>query len=113
MLIYVAGPYSAPTEEEREHNTRMAGQVGLALMRLGHQVVVPHLSHYLDKWAKEDGDPMHYERWMELDLAIVPRCDALFRMAGASPGADREVACAHEHGITVFVNILEVPRVEA
>jgi len=35
-----------------------------------------------------------YEEWMAYDLDVLARCDALLRMPGESPGADREVAHA-------------------
>lgn len=35
-----------------------------------------------------------YEAWMTYDFDVLARCDALLRMPGESPGADREVAHA-------------------
>jgi hypothetical protein len=46
-----------------------------------------------------------YETWLEMCFVQLSRCDALFRMAGESAGADREVAFAKERGIPVFYNI--------
>jgi hypothetical protein len=46
--------------------------------------------------------PKSYEEWMARDFDLVAGCDALFRMPGESPGADREVAFAESNGILVF-----------
>lgn len=46
--------------------------------------------------------PRHYEAWMTYDLDVIDRCDALVRLPGDSPGADREVTHAHQRGLPVF-----------
>lgn len=43
-----------------------------------------------------------YEFWLEYDLRLIERCDAVYRVAGDSPGADREVAHAQRIGVPVF-----------
>lgn len=55
-----------------------------------------------DNPAWELAYPKTYEEWMKRDLDLVVGCDALFRMPGESPGADREVAYARDAGIPVF-----------
>lgn len=89
MLVYVAGPYSS----DPERCVRAAIDAGHALMDAGLLAVVPHLSHY--------ARPRPYEDWLALDLALVERCDALVRLPGASPGADREVSRALACGLPV------------
>lgn len=95
LLVYVAGPYSHPDPVE---NTHAACTVGTELFDTGVILpIVPHLSMLFHAIA-----PRQYEDWLELDLEIVRRCDAVFRMEGESPGADREVAYAKKHRIPVF-----------
>lgn len=52
--------------------------------------------------------PKDYEAWMALDFAIIARSDALVRVPGESPGADREVAFAKQHGVPVLLTLDEV-----
>jgi hypothetical protein len=46
--------------------------------------------------------PRPVEFWYAYDLAVMVRCDAVYRIAGDSTGADREVAFASDRSIPVF-----------
>lgn len=104
MYVYISGPYSTPDPVD---NTREAVKAAAKLREAGHDPFVPHLFllwHFLS--------PAPYEAWMQLTLSWVKRCDALVRLPGESPGADREVELARELGIPVYARIedLEPPR---
>ena len=45
-----------------------------------------------------------------MDLQFLPFCDAVFRIAGESVGADREVARAEELGKIIYHFLDEVPE---
>lgn len=92
--IYVAGPYTSP---DVAVNVKRAMDVTNELLGYGFQPFCPHLSHFLHM-----ASPQPYETWMELDLAWLEQCEALVRLPGASPGADREVARAQQIGMPVF-----------
>lgn len=92
--VYVAGPISNDTIG----SVRRAINVSRALDAGGCSCYVPHLSVLAEMVAPRD-----YEDWMELDFAWLKRCDALFRLPGDSPGADREVEEARRLHIPVFV----------
>lgn len=95
--VYVAGPYTAPTDELIEQNVKNALHAGEQLADAGFWPIIPHLSHF---WHQKF--PRHYEFWMQLDFALVRDCDALLRLEGSSKGADREVELADSLGIPVF-----------
>jgi hypothetical protein len=97
-LIYVAGPLTADTPEERALNVARAIDVAEQLYKLGWAPVVPHTQG--EAWQARH--PHHYEEWMELCRAWLRPCQALFRMAGGSPGAKREEVWAHELYIPVL-----------
>jgi hypothetical protein len=40
---------------------------------------------------------------------LLSRCDAVFRIPGASTGADLEVAKAREMGLPVFTRLEDIP----
>lgn len=96
-LVYVAGPYSAPTPAEVQANVDRAIDAGNRLMDAGLRVRVPHLSHY--QHARK---ARPYEEWMAIDFAEVRECDVLLRMPGESSGAMREVDYALSLGMPVF-----------
>lgn len=94
LKVYIAGPYTYPNVEENVANAiRVANQ----LMDLGVDVFVPHLFYYCDKQA-----PRSYDRWLDTTMSWMRRCDVVFRMAGESDGAQKEVDEARQLGISVF-----------
>lgn len=93
-LVYIAGPYTNP---DPVANTHEAIKWGETIERFGCDVVIPHLSLL---WHIVVPAPL--EKWYARDLAVLARCDALFRFPGASSGADKEVTFAEERGIPVF-----------
>lgn len=101
--FYVAGPYTAATDEAVKDNVERAIAVGEELLKLDLVVYVPHFAHF---W--EMRHPHSYETWMNLDFGMIPKFSALFRMPDASEGADREVQLAQRLGIPVFYDLAEV-----
>lgn len=98
-VIYVAGPYSNEDPAQVLKNVDNALDAGQALLKAGLYPIVPHLTYWWDRRY-----PNPYERWLDLDLAHLERCDALVKI-GDSPGADREYMFAAERGIRVFNNV--------
>ena len=97
--VYVAGPYSGDTDANIAKALFYADQ----LLEVGYVPYVPHLSHYWNLEYSHD-----YETWMGQCLEWVARCDALVRVPGKSPGADREVEHANYLNIPVFYTLQEL-----
>ena len=97
-LVYVAGPYS----DDPVGNTRRAITAADQLLNAGIVPYVPHLSMFWDLLH-----PRPYADWLELDLEVVRRCDAVLRLSGNSPGADREVAFAESEWVPVLYSVDE------
>ena len=108
-FIYIAGPYSASEPlpgmvVDEETNVRIAITHADIVADLGGVPFVPHVvGHHWNMLHPHD-----YEFWMNFCLAWVSRCDALFRIAGPSAGADREVALMESLGKPVFRNIADL-----
>lgn len=99
-LVYTAGPISS----DPLGNLRRALRVYSRLVR--DDVVVPfcpHLGALLDVQRT-----VPYEEWLRYDMAVIEHSQALLRLPGDSPGADREVAFAEELGIPVFHSVDEL-----
>lgn len=106
MLIYVAGPL---TQGDRKLNCHRAANIGHELRRRGHQPYVAHLwDLVLPEFAIEE---LTYDEWLEEDFKWLAVCDALFRMAGYSPGAEKEVSRAVELGLPIYIGFDSVPVV--
>lgn len=97
-LVYIAGPYSAPTPEQVQANVDRAIDAGNRLLDAGLRVRVPHLSHY--QHARKQRP---YREWMDIDADEVRRCDILLRLDGPSSGADEEVVLARHLGRTIYI----------
>ena len=92
--VYVAGPCD---NGETVANVRRAVATGDWLFSLGCIPFIPHMAVIWNLIL-----PRSYEDWMEVGMAWLPCCHAVFRMPGDSPGADRECTQATERGIPVL-----------
>lgn len=118
FLVYVAGPLG---KGDLVKNISRAHDAGIALLKAGLSVIVPHGSCF---WANQWIAPMGnyalmpcvepkgiaHADWLAMDLEIVRRCDAVLRLEGDSIGADMEVDEADRRGIPVFYSVENVLR---
>lgn len=103
LLIFVSAPF---TIGDTSQNIRRACFAGDEILRKGHIPFIPHLFHFWDLIS-----PKSWEKWMEIDLAILERCDALLRLYGQSEGADIEITRAKELGLTIYYYWGEIPHI--
>ncbi len=101
--IYVSGPYSSHPAKGIQAAVAVAN--GLR-DNFGLVPFVPHLTHLWELIT-----PREYEFWMAYDLEWLEKCDAIYRIEGKSPGADREVARARELNLPVFHNFHQLKAV--
>lgn len=95
-LVYLAAPYANP---DPVANTADTIHFAEYLMSEGSMTV--HVPHLTLLWHLVHSHDVEY--WYAFDLAILRKCDALFRWDnGPSSGADREVEFALDHGLPVF-----------
>lgn len=100
MWIYVSGPYSSGDTAVHVAN---AVRAGMRLRELGHVPIIPHLSHFAHLIESRP-----YQFWMDWDLELLKRCDAVLRLPGDSPGAEIEVRAAQRAGLPVYHSVEEV-----
>jgi len=103
-LIYVSGPYTAPTEEEINENIQRAEDIAVMLMRNGFDVITPHKNT-----AGYQQYEFTHERYLEQDINILSRCDAILMMNNwrKSKGACIEMEYARTENIPIiYSNIL-------
>lgn len=94
-LIYVAGPYTNPDPVLNTHNAVKTGLWLRDTFDVG--VIIPHvtlLAHAIE--------PRDVDYWYEYDLDQVRWCHGLWRMPGASSGADKEVQFARDLRIPIW-----------
>lgn len=97
-LVYIAGPI---TKGCQFTNVASACEFWEEMRRLQIDAYCPHWSA-----VQQLHRPISHAEWLRYDIeAILPRCDAMFRLPGESKGADEEVAWANEHAMPVFTEI--------
>lgn len=107
MRIYVAGPYSAPTEQEREANANRAIDAGIAVVEKGHCPFIPHMNHMWDIRARERGIVYPWDFWLDWCVMWLSKCDGLLFL-GESPGANVELDFAKKAGMQIFYSVDEI-----
>jgi len=115
MLILIAGPYRSGTNDDpvlMRENLRRLEAVALPLFRKGH---VPMIGEWValplleQAGSKRPGDPPYEEILYPVAHRLLEKCDAVFRIEGASKGADEDVRIAKERGLAVYYRLEDVP----
>lgn len=105
LVIYIAGPYRAKGGWTVQENIERAASVAISVWQAGHIALCPHLNT-----AHFDG-VVPDERFLEGDLRLLERCDAVLTVSGwqESDGAKAEVAHARHELMPVWHSIDELP----
>jgi hypothetical protein len=115
LMILVAGPYRSGTNDDPKliaKNVEAMADASLQLFRAGHLPVMgewyalPLIEH---AGSTKIGDAAFNEIFHPVSRRLVAKCDAVFRIGGASVGADEMVSLAREHGKAVYFSMSEVP----
>jgi hypothetical protein len=110
MLIMIAGPYSAPTEEQRQQNLDALNRVAAQVLHQGHiPVIGMNAALPVVEQAKPDNP---YQAIMDISLALAEKCDAVL-MIGESPGANMEREVFVRKGLPVYNELKEIPDASA
>ncbi len=100
MIIGVAGPYSAPTEEQRQKNLDAMNEAAARLLELGHIPIVG-MNAALPVVAKADV-PDRYKAIMGISLAVISAYDGILVLA-ESPGVIKERSLIEAKGGRYFI----------
>ncbi len=107
MIIGVAGPYSAESEEQGQSNLDAMNVAAARILELGHIPVIGINAALpvLEKANVQD----RYKAIMEISLAVINSCDALLVLA-ESPGANKERDFVLSKGLKIYYSIDEINR---
>lgn len=115
-LILIAGPYRSGTDGDPvriEANLAKLEAAALAVWERGHIPLIGEwLSLPLAKAAgsQQLGDEISEAMLYPVAHRLITRCDALYRIAGASRGADLDIEVAREQGLTVYTELDAIPQ---
>lgn len=107
MLIAVAGPYTADTEEKKKQNLDAMNEAAARVYEKGHIPVIG-VNAALFVIEKLEGESKK-SAMMDISLAVVDKCDALL-LIGESPGANKERDLILSKGKKVYLSIDEIPK---
>ena len=103
--VYIAGPYTADTEQEIDENISRAASVAADYIRQGWAVFCPHtMTSLIDRKFNADGK-ITYENWLTIDFYWLSKCDAVHFLPGweHSNGAKLEHMVAESLGKAIIL----------
>ncbi|MGA2232273.1 MAG: DUF4406 domain-containing protein [Tepidisphaeraceae bacterium] len=105
-LIYIAGPYRGAGQWQIFQNIRRAEALALQVWQMGAACICPHKNTESFNGAAPD------RVWLDGDLEIVRRCDAILCAPGweSSSGSLGEIALARELGLPIFYSLEELAK---
>jgi len=97
-VVYVAGPFTAPTAWEIECNVRAAEAMGVEVAGIGAMPLIPHANTRFFHGCKTP------DFWYKGTIELLRRCDAMLIVPGSfqSKGVRAEIDLANECGIPYF-----------
>lgn len=100
--IYVSGPYSAPTNVERQRNIHRAWEATARIWGVPGAYPISPIQNSCNMDGAAGAED--YEKFLTADLDLLGRCDAIFMLRDwwASKGANREYQHAARTGIPIF-----------
>lgn len=103
-LIYIIGPYSAPTPWQVEQNVRWAEELAMSVARSGAMPVCPHTNTRFFHGTLDE------EFWYAGTMEMLRRCDAVIEVTlhRRSKGVLAELAFADECDLPIFSNTSEL-----
>ncbi len=109
--IYITGPYTATTTEQRDSNIQTARYHCALLIKAGHYPFCPHT---MTARFDDDYPEIGYEQYMAMYLHWMRFCDSVYPLDGwnDSSGTLRELVLAENSNIEVYYDHAKVPQVE-
>lgn len=115
LLILIAGPYLSGTDGDPARiaaNLARLEAAALPVYQRGHLALIGEwlaLPIIRAAGGQSPGDAVFAAYQYPVAERLLERCDAVLRIAGASHGADRDVARAQQLGLAVYTSIDEIP----
>ncbi|WP_241290608.1 DUF4406 domain-containing protein [Burkholderia stabilis] len=115
LLVLVAGPYRSGTDGDSARiaaNLHRLEAAALDVYRRGH---VPMIGEWVSlplsvaAGSRQVGDEISEAFLYPVAHRLLRRCDAVWRIDGASRGADADVSLARRLGKPVYFSVDEIP----
>ena len=113
QLILIAGPYRSGTDGLQARIDENLARLENAAYQRGHVPVIGEwLALPLAKAAGSTslGDDIAESMLYPVAHRLIAKCDAIYRIAGASKGADMNIEVARELGLTIYTTLESIPQ---
>lgn len=113
-MILVAGPYRSGTNDDPlliQKNVDNMNEMALEIYKKGHLPVLGEwfaLPLIETAGSKEMGDSIWNELFHPVAIRLISKCDIVFRIGGASGGADEMVRIGKEKGKKIIYQLEEI-----
>jgi hypothetical protein len=118
LMILVAGPYRSGTNdvpELIEKNVKAMTETALTIYKMGHMPVLGEwfaLPLIQAAGSQKIGDEIFNEIFHPIAVDLIDHCDAIFRIGGASTGADEMVKTGISKGKIIFYSKDDIPKLK-
>lgn len=118
MTILIAGPYRSGTEGDLQRIARNLHALEQAAWQVYEKGHVPLIGEWLALPLAQHAGHGRVAEYVPSDFLygvarrVIAQCDAVYRIAGASRGADGDVRQARELGLPVYASVDEIPAAE-
>ena len=118
LIVLVAGPYRSGTNDDPALIARNLDRLEEAALRVYEAGHIPLIGEWValpvakQAGSTRVGDAIAERYLYPVAHRLLQRCDAVYRIEGASKGADQDVRVAREWGLPVYLEIGELPAVE-
>ena len=115
LLILIAGPYLSGTNGDADliaANLAKLEALALPVFNRGHLAVIGEwfaLPIIHTAGGISPGDEVFKAYQYPVAHRLISRCDGVLRIAGASTGADLDVARARELGLPIYTRVEDIP----
>lgn len=111
QLILIAGPWRSGTDGDQakmDENLARLENAALAVYQRGH---VPVIGEWLEAAGSTSiGDEISEAMLYPVAHRLIGKCDAIYRIAGASKGADMDIEVARKLGLNVYTSLESIPQ---
>jgi hypothetical protein len=115
LQILIAGPYRSGTNDDPQRiaeNVRLMSSYAIQVFRMGHLPVMGEwyaLPLIETAGSQALGDAIFNEIFHPVAVRLIPFCDGILRVGGASAGADEMVKTGRELGKAIYFSLEEIP----
>jgi hypothetical protein len=118
QMILIAGPYRSGTGGDRQKIAANLHRLEQAALAVYHRDHIPVIGEWLAlplaaaAGSQQLGDPISEAFLYPVAHRLISRCDGIYRLSGASGGADNDVLLAEQLGLPVYYQLDEIPQVK-